>query len=324
MTDKKQIVVGLPSKGRLAEEALEFLKDCGLNVARANTRQYIARLPALPSVVVLFQRAGDIVWNVANGSAMLGITGFDLVSELSPEQDGDIIVLKQDIGFGNCKLVLAIPESWVDVETVDDLRDISLSFREQKRGDLRIATKYQNLVREYLYDHDIVHFSLVKFEGAIEATPNLGIVDIVADLTETGTTLSENHLKQIQGGTILSSQACVIANRQMLIHNPTALETARTLLEFIDATLNARAYYSVTANIKDHNAAEIAQLLSTESTAAGLLGPMIAPVYVTARGYEKNTTWHGVKIIVEKSNLYKVISHLRSMGGTRCLPPFFS
>src|SRR5512139_1946960 len=116
---EKPIRLSLPSKGRLAEDSLGFLERCGLRVYKPNPRQYEASLPALPDLAVLFQRPGDIVVSVRDGSVDFGITGMDVIAERRGE-NGELMVLHDALGFGSCGLSLAVPESWAEVNTVAD------------------------------------------------------------------------------------------------------------------------------------------------------------------------------------------------------------
>src|SRR6266567_9600300 len=111
-----------------------------------------------------------------------------------------------------CSLVLAVPESWIDVTSVHDLSEIAATKHASGR-ELRVATKYPNLTRQFLYDHGVNYFSLNESSGALEAAPTLGYADLIADITSSGVTLRENRLKTVAGGTILESEACLIANR---------------------------------------------------------------------------------------------------------------
>src|SRR5215211_1467820 len=138
--------LALPSKG-MEESTLTFLRSCGLPVDRSNPRQYRATIRALDGAEVLFQRAGDIFSKVDEGSADLGITGFDIVSEHRYEDDS-VLILHPELGFGQCALVLAVPDGWIDVESVADLAEISADVRARGR-DLRVATKYVNLSRQF-------------------------------------------------------------------------------------------------------------------------------------------------------------------------------
>ena len=115
-----EIRLGLPSKGILSEAALELLADVGLHVYKPNPRQYRATIPSLPGLAVLFQRPGDIVVSVREGSVDFGVTGWDVVAERRGE-DGDILVIHPGLGFGHCSLNVIVPEAWEGVNTMADL-----------------------------------------------------------------------------------------------------------------------------------------------------------------------------------------------------------
>lgn len=304
------VVLALPSKGVIAEPTLSFLRDCGLRVDNPNPRQYTGTMPAIPSVAVLFQRVTDVVYKVADATAHLGITGLDVVREHPHE---NLIVIHEGLGYGHCQLLVAVPEAWVDVEGVTDLLDVALDFREYTGRNLRVATKYPTLTRQFLHRQGIHHFTLVKAEGAIEAAPTLGYADIIVDLTQTGTTLRENHLKPLPDGIILESQACLVGNRRALRDSPAALNTVHVLLEHIDAALQGRRYYQVTANIQGQDAEAVAQKVASNPITRGLQGPTIAPIY-SANG---NGQWYTVTIIIASKDLLQGVQHLRAIGGTQ-------
>src|SRR5437868_1225944 len=200
----------IPSKGSLYDGAITFLDSCGLKVSRPNPRRYTAGIRALPEADVLLHRPPDIVEKVAEGEIDLGISGLDLVEELRGDRD-DPLILYDDLGFGRAELVVAVPETWIDVSSWFDLADLAVELHAQGRP-LRIATKYPALVRRFCFANGINYFRLVDSRGATEAAPGLGYADMVVDITETGTTLRDNQLK-IVGGPILRSQACLIAHR---------------------------------------------------------------------------------------------------------------
>src|SRR5919202_1626047 len=209
--------VALPSKG-MEDATLEFLRSCGLRVNRTNPRQYRATIPALKGVQVLFQRASDIFAKVDEGSVDLGVTGYDLVREHQYEDD-NVAILMNGLGYGHCELVVAVPEGWIDTTSMVDLAQISADLRTRGR-ELRVATKYPNLTRQFFYDHGINYFRLVESSGALEAAPQLGYADLIVDLMTSGVTLRENRLKTVVGGELLSSQACLIGNRRTLQASP--------------------------------------------------------------------------------------------------------
>jgi ATP phosphoribosyltransferase len=303
--------IALPSKGELEQPTLDFMASCGLRVLKTNPRQYSARIPALPEATVLFQRAPDVVLKVNDGSADLGITGYDLVAE-AREAARNVVVLHEDLGYGRCELMLAVPDDWVDVATVADLADVAGALRTRGRP-LRVATKFPNLTRAFLYRKGIAHFALVAAQGALESAPSVGYADAIADLVATGTTLRENHLKTLEGGSILKAQACLIGNRSSLARGGPALEIARVLLEYFEAGLRARGYYSVTANVRADSAEEVARLIVRQAGLAGLKGPTIAPVYPKHAGEGR---WFAVNLIVRGDQLLPVIDHLRKVGAS--------
>ncbi len=303
--------LAIPSKGSLEQETLDFFRSCGLAVHRPNPRQYSATLSGMPEVSVLFQRAADIPAKVDEGTADLGITGYDIVAESRYEGD-ELIVLMEDLGYGQCELVLAVPEAWVDVWSIADLADLANEMRRAGRH-LRVATKFPNLVKDFLYRNGVNFFALAEASGALEAAPRLGYADVIADIVETGTTLRENRLKTISGGTILRSQACLIGNRERLKGNRIKLELLKQILEVIEARLRAKEYRSVTANIRGTSPEEVAKHIIQEMDIAGMKGPTISKVYAKQMD---EPDWYAVNLIVRADLLPKAIEHLRKSGGS--------
>jgi ATP phosphoribosyltransferase len=300
--------MALPSKG-MEDETLSFLSACGLAVDRSNPRQYRARIQSLPGVEVTFQRAGDIFEKVDEGSVDLGITGFDVVAEYRREDDR-VSVLLPELGYGRCSLVLATPESWIDVSSVHDLSEIAAMTRAAGR-ELRVATKYPNLTREFLYDHGVNYFSLMESSGALEAAPTLGYADLIADITSSGVTLRENRLKTVAGGTILESEACLIGNRVALAGDPAKLECTRLLLEAMESSLRARPFLSVTANVQGGTPEAVARRVIAHGD-LGLQGPTIARVH--PKSAEDDTDWYAVTVIVSRDRLQDAVDSLRRAG----------
>jgi ATP phosphoribosyltransferase len=300
--------VVLPSDGDLHDPTLGFLRDCGLNVRRPSARRYTALIPALPKVEVLFQRTADIAQKVEEGSADLGITGLDRYLEYRSEEP-HLVTLIEDLGYGRCDLVLAVPDSWLDVTSVDDLADLALEFHQEGKQ-LRIATKYPRLMRHYLFDRGINYFSLVPASGTLEAAPAAGYADLIADLTATGTTLRENGLNTLEGGTILSSQACLIGNSQSLARPGGGLSLAREMMEMMEAHLQAGPFFRLTSNVRGGSAEEVSATVLARPQVAGLRGPTIARVYSV-----EEEDWYSVSLLVRKEQLMEAVDHLRDCGG---------
>jgi len=321
--------LAVPSKGVLEAPTQAFLAQCGLTISKSNARQYLATIPALPHLVVLFQRVADIVTLVEQGEAELGITGYDMVAErrgtaISLEEgDGQLIVLHRDLGYGACDLVLAVPETWVDVQCCRDLAEVSAYYREKKGRSLRIATRYPELTRAFLAGKGITLFQTVVPQGALEAAPAIGLADIIADLMQTGITLRENHLRVLKDGVILHSQACLIGNTQALARRGRAFTTAVTLLELIDATHQARKHYLLTATIRGESAADVAHSFSRRRDLFGhtrLPEPQITPLMplsFSPAGDDRRTPPDArvtVSLIITSTRLLEAVDCLRQMG----------
>jgi len=309
MTDPNGIAMRLvlPSDGELHENTLAFLKACGLPVRRPNARRYTGSIPALPGVAVLFQRAGDIPMKVEEGSAELGITGLDRLLE-NRIDESRVTTLIPDLRYGGCEFVLAVPDSWLDVSSVADLADLALEFHQEGKQ-LRIATKYPRMLRGYLFDRGINYFTLVPASGSLEAAPVAGYADLIADLTATGTTMRENRLKTLEEGTILVSQACLIANPLQLAKSDRCLELARSLAELVESHLRAEPYYRLTANVQGTSEEQVSATILARPQLAGLQGPTIARVYNL-----EPQDWYSVSLLVKKEHLLEAVDHLRDSG----------
>lgn len=320
MRDQAHLRIALTSKGDYEEATRRFLDEAGLSVWRPNPRQYTGRMTAVPGAEVLFQRTEDIVHKVADGGADLGITGYDLVAEHAAD-DPAVHVVIDDLGFRRCQLVIAVPDSWLDITTIDDLADLSIDFKRRGRQ-LRVATKFPNLVGDHLHRNGVNYFELTAAHGALEAAPALGYADIIADLTQTGVTLRDNHLRPIDGGVVLQAQACLIANLRTLAHHPQRLAQARTIIELCEAKIRARGYRVITANVPGESAEEIVARIISNIELAGEMGPTIAPVHPKRACAGR---WFSVSVIVPADRLLAAVDHLRevhSSGITVATPEY--
>jgi ATP phosphoribosyltransferase len=302
---RSDIRFALPSKGRLEPESLAFLDACGLGIYKPNPRQYQATIPVVPDLSVLFQRPGDIVVGVRQGSLDFGITGLDAVEE--KRVNGEFVILHEALGFGHCSLIVAVPEAWTDVQCVNDL----VTRQAQQPDRLRVATKFPNLTRAFLAGQSLADVRLIDSEGTLEVAPTIGYADLIADLVSTGTTLRDNRLRPLPDGVILKSQAVLIANRTALQQRPAVLQVARLLLEYIEAYLRAQGSYLVFVNMRGESPEAIAQRMSEQPHLGGLQGPTISRV-ITRDGQ----AWYDVNIVVRKDQLMPTINELRAIGGS--------
>jgi ATP phosphoribosyltransferase len=298
--------LSLPSKGRLSEDSMAFLNDCGLHVDKPNPRQYQAHIRALPEMLVLFQRPGDIVVSVRDGSVEFGITGLDVIHERKGD-NGTVLILHDSLNFGFCALTVAVPEGWETILTVDDL----CSYAHTLGRPLKIATKYPVLTSQFL-DGRNIQYTLISAEGTLETAPAIGYADIISDLVSSGQTLRDNRLRPLTDGIILQSQAALIANIDALTKNPDGLRVARYLLEFFEAHLAASENLAVFANMRGTSPEAISQQIFSQMTVSGLQGPTISRVLVR----EQDPNWYAVNIIVRRSELFTAINELRTIGGS--------
>jgi ATP phosphoribosyltransferase len=304
--EQSDLRLSLPSKGRLAEDTMDFLSDCGLTVYRPNLRQYEAIIPATPGLRVLFQRPADIVVSVREGSVDFGITGLDVVEERKGSLD-EILVIHDALNFGQCNLSLAIPETWSDIKNVGMLAQKSAALKRP----IRVATKYPELTGKFLKQHRVQH-TLITAEGTLETAPSIGYADMICDIVSSGQTLRDNRLVTIPDGTIITSQSVLIANKNSLKQRPEALQAARFLLEFFEAHLRGNENLSIFANMRGDSPEAIANSIFTSCHIPGLQGPTISKVIVR----ESNENWYAVNIVVQRNMLYQAVTELRSIGGS--------
>ena len=306
MVEARDIRLALPSKGPLAEPARELLDQAGLRVHHPNPRQYQASIPNLPGVTVLFQRPGDVVVSVRDGSVDFGITGWDVVSE-KRGKNGQVLPIHPSLGFGQCTLNVIVPEAWEKINTLKDLRALQAEWDRP----IKVATKFPVQAAAFFLKNGLENVEFISAEGTLEIAPTIGYADLITDLVSTGVTLRDNRLKCLVDGQILSSQGCLIANRESLKHNRVTLAVARTLLEFIVACLRAKDNVSIFANMRGDSPESIARRMFTQAVIGGLQGPTLSPV-ITRQG-EK---WYAAHLVVRKDQLSQAITELRAVGGS--------
>ena len=209
------VTLALPSKGRLKDQALEILAKAGLPVSLPeDARKYHARIDGRSDIEVVFLSASEIAGEIGAGAVDLGVTGEDLVRETLADWESRAEIVAR-LGFGHADVVVAVPDIWLDVETMADLDDVAADFRQKHGRRLRIATKYWRLTQQFFTaKHGIQVYRIVESLGATEGAPAAGSADVVVDITSSGSTLRANHLKILSDGVILRSQACLVASRK--------------------------------------------------------------------------------------------------------------
>jgi len=222
--------LALPSKGRLLDDTLKYFGEAGLKIRKTgNARAYAASASGIDGIEIAFMQAGEIPGALGSGAVHLGVTGEDLIREKLPE-GVDRTVLVRALGYGRADLVVAVPQSWIDVETLADLDDAAAAFRARHGFPMRVATKYLNLTRRHFREEGLANYRLAPSDGATEGAPAAGAAEIVVDITSSGETLRANHLKIIGAEPILRSEAQLRAS----VAAPWPAETLATLRTLID------------------------------------------------------------------------------------------
>ncbi|MFN4202347.1 MAG: ATP phosphoribosyltransferase [Tabrizicola sp.] len=205
------IRLGVPSKGRLMQDCFDWFGARGVVLRRTGSdREYAGTVEGVEGVAPVLLSAGEIPRELAAGRIHLGVTGSDLVRE---QLDADEVAEVARLGFGRADLVIAVPNVWIDVETLDDLDAAAAAFRKVHGHRLRIATKYHRLVRDFLTAQGVADYQLVDSQGATEGTVKNGTAEAIADITSSGETLRANHLRILPDGLIHSSEAVLWASR---------------------------------------------------------------------------------------------------------------
>ncbi len=208
------IKIGIPSKGRLRSGVLNIFKKKKLKIlSERGERDLFGFIKGKKNIVINYLHAREIIERLADGSLDIGFSGYDLLmeSEINIQKN---VVVKKKYDFGEATLVVAIPDDWIDVQTMPDLEEIAFEFKDKKKNRLRIATKYPNLTREFMFSRGVTQFKLVKSLGATEIYPFTGSSEIITDITSTGATLKANKLRILKDGIILKSQACLMTPKK--------------------------------------------------------------------------------------------------------------
>ena len=240
------LVLAVPAKGRLQENAEAFFARAGLALVKPRgARDYRGTIAGLDGVEVAYLSASEITAQLAQGAVHLGVTGEDLVREMIPDADSKVVLI-EGLGFGFANVVVAVPQAWIDVRTMADLDDVATAFRHNHDRKMRVATKYVNLTRAFFSQHGIIDYRIVESTGATEGAPAAGTAELIVDITTTGATLAANGLKIVEDGVILRSQANLVAARGAT-WGAAERELARVILDRIAAQARAKAFREVRA-----------------------------------------------------------------------------
>jgi ATP phosphoribosyltransferase len=266
------LILAVPSKGRLQENAEKFFARAGLELVKPRgAREYRGAIRHFDGIEIAYLSAAEIATQLAQGAVHLGITGEDLIREMIPQSDQRIVFIT-GMGFGFANVVVAVPQAWIDVRSMADLDDVATAFRHRNNRKMRLATKYANLTRDFFAEHGIVDYRIVESSGATEGAPAAGIAEMIVDITTTGATLAANGLKVVDDGTILRSQANLVGARAAA-WDEAKRDTVRLLLDRIAAQKRAEAYREVRTRFAGMNDA----LLAAAREKFGVVSPFGGP-----------------------------------------------
>ena len=287
------LILAVPSKGRIHEEAIDFLTRSGMKVERARGgRDYLGRIAGLGGVEVAFFSASEIARELAAGSVHLGLTGLDLIHETldEAEERERRIHIVTPLGFAAADVVVAVPEHWIDVDTMADLADVAEIHRAKHGRTLRVATKFVHLTRRHFAGTGVTDYRIVESLGATEGAPASGAADLIVDITTTGATLAANRLKVLADGVILRSQAQFAAGRTAP-WTDASRALAATIADRIAAEMRAQTVLELRAMMAEpHDAARAA---ATKFSAVAPFGPDAAPLvlHVPRRRASECAAW---------------------------------
>ena len=213
---KNIINIGLPSKGRLKHDTINIFKNKKLNIySERGERDLFGYIKKIPNTKIIYLHARECIEQLSLGNIDIGFSGYDLLKESEINVQNKILINKR-YDYGKANLVLAIPDLWIDVQTLLDLDEVADEFKKKKKRLLRVATKYPNLTRQFLYSKGVTQFQLVQSLGSTEVAPFTGTAEIISDITSTGATLKANNLRILKDGEILKSQACLMISKKSL------------------------------------------------------------------------------------------------------------
>ncbi|MEE2878382.1 MAG: ATP phosphoribosyltransferase [Pseudomonadota bacterium] len=204
-----RLTIAIPSKGLLKDNAEAWFAKAGFKLKQAGgERGYTAELKGLAEADVLLLSAREIAQGLIDGAFHIGVTGEDLLHDLSTDLPRDASVIKR-LGFGGADVIVAVPAAWLDVNTMSDLEAAGARFRQRHGRRMRVATKYLRLTRSFFAAKSVGEYRLIESAGATEAAPSSGQAEVIVDITSTGATLKANSLKVLDDGVILKSEAAL-------------------------------------------------------------------------------------------------------------------
>ena len=270
----RNLKIAVQKKGRLFEGSMALLKECGIDVSNGNNqlRVQAANFP----LEVFFLRDDDIPEYVQDAVADIGFVGQNVVMEKNKQ-----ISIIEKLGFGKCRLSIAIPKSG-DIKSTTDLKD------------KKIATSYPMILTSYLKEKNI-GATVQEISGSVEIAPRIGLADAICDLVSSGSTLFSNELTELE--TILQSEAVLISNKNLSVEKQNLLDK---LLFRIRAVKKAKNNKYVLLNAPNDKLDAIIKLLP------GMKSPTILPL--------AESGWSSVHSVISENDFWNAIEQLKENG----------
>lgn len=270
----ENLKIAVQKKGRLYEGSMTLLKECGIDISNGNNqlRVQAANFP----LELFFLRDDDIPEYVQDAVSDIGFVGQNVVLEKNKE-----VTVIEKLGFGKCRLSLAIPKSG-NIRSINDLRN------------KKIATSYPGILAAYLKEKQI-EATIQEISGSVEIAPRIGLAEAICDLVSSGSTLFSNELTEME--TILHSEAVLISNRNLPVKKQKLLEK---LLFRIRAVKKAKNNKYVLLNAPNEKLDAICRLLP------GMKSPTILPL--------AEAGWSSVHSVISENDFWNVIENLKAHG----------
>lgn len=266
--------IAIQKSGRLNEDSLKILKDCGISVDNGND-QLKASASNFP-LEVLFLRNSDIPQYLIDGVVDIAIVGDNILVE----KGGNIKIIEK-LGFSKCRVSVAVPKTF-DFKSISDLKK------------MRIATSYPNTTLQF-FKNQSIKVELHQISGSVEIAPNIGLADAIVDIVSTGSTLFKNNLKEV--ATIMKSEAVLAVSPKIADDKIALLEK----LKFrIQAVLRARKAKYILMNVPNEKIKEVSQILPV------LKSPTIVPL--------DQVGWCSVQSVIDEEQFWEVIDQLKMAG----------
>jgi ATP phosphoribosyltransferase len=269
-----KLKIAIQKSGRLNEQSLKLLKDCGISID--NGRDQLKIEASNFPLEVLFLRNGDIPQYLRDGVADLAIVGENLLYE-----KGEDLPIKERLGFSKCRVSIAVPKNDF-YNSVDDLQG------------KKIATSYPNTVKKFL-DANQVKADLHKISGSVEIAPNIGLADAICDIVSSGSTLFKNNLKETD--VILKSEAVLASSPNL---DEEKLELLTKLQFRIQTVLRAKNSKYVLLNAPNDKINKIISILP------GMKSPTLLPL--------AKEGWSSLHTVIQQDKFWEIINELKEEG----------